>query len=178
MTDKWHLTASRVRSKLAALRQGHPDDAGEIFEVILLLDGLEQLYREVTAQGSGKNAGGKKSFKPARIYRRVIESDQVYLTESRASGQPAFRVPREVYDAATQVMAEAKEPMSFAAWHRATAKAVKKDCPDYLCRVVLRFWLQVARDSLRKVGTRYEPCNPGTFKKQSAESITSFALSQ
>ncbi len=172
MTDIWHVNASDIRSKLADMRQRHPEEAGAIFEIITLLDRLEGAYRKAVAPQTGTKTMPKpRSAQSRRTYSRMAIGDVIYLLESRASGQPAYRVTRQTYELAAKVLAEATEPMGFTDWHRATEQAAGQGLADYGLRIALRMWLQLHPDLILKTGTRYQPTKPKTFVRDALKAF-------
>lgn len=172
MADIWYVNASEIRSKLAEMRQRHSEEAGAIFEMITLLDRLEGAYRKAVAPQEGAQTLSKpRSAQSRRTYSRMVMGDAIYLLESRASGQPAYRVTRQTYELAAKVLAKATEPLGFTDWHRATETAASEGLADYGLRIALRMWLQHHPDLIHKTGTRYQPAKPKTFVRDALKAF-------
>lgn len=166
MASRWHELAGKIREKLAGLASRHADEKDEVLETILLLDGLESLYR-------GRRDGEKSSPKPrdtSRLkYRKRVKGSELCLAEFRPGGGQPFLVGESVYNAAVKVMAKVHEPTEFSNVHHQVSAVVGENLPDYLVRTMLRFWQQ--KKLVGKVRTRYRVTPGGSFAK---DAITAF----
>jgi hypothetical protein len=135
---------ARVRRTTVDVLSSQPKTAKAAASILRDLDTIERSVRAVTEDLTIENPRVGKPRKAEVVSHYTIEEMPSHggnaLTEHRTSGAQPFRCPKDVYDAATKVLATAIAPVKFAEVQKGVETRLKRVVPIYQIRLVLRFW--------------------------------------
>lgn len=160
---------SQLRTSLIKVLRNSPESREPICDALELIETLQQ-------QAENKRHPDSPAPEPARATRRAQAGTGGYvvrqtgegefLTERRPSGSQPFRCPRDAYDAAARLLAEATSPLHFEELHEQLNRAMGERQADYRLRVCLRFWLASGR--VERFRTRYRAVEPKGFAAEAS----------
>lgn len=157
------LAFSQLRTSLIKVLRNAPEAREPICDALELIETLQQ---QVEAKRNPEAPAKPRSIAPAQEYVVHETPDGPFLTERRASGSQPFRCPRDAYDAAVLVLAEAAGPLHFEEIHDRLNAAMGARQADYRLRVCLRFW--VGQKVVERFRTRYRAVDRATFATEAA----------
>jgi hypothetical protein len=148
---------SQLRTSLIKVLRNSPEAREPICDALELIESLQQ---QVETKRN-PDAPAKPRSATTQEYVVLETVDGPFLTERRPSGSQPFRCPKEAYDAAARILADATEPLHFDEIHQRLNAAMGGRQADYRLRVCLRFW--VAQKVVERFRTRYRATGPGAF---------------
>jgi len=162
---------ARIHGALADLLRTAPQSAVVVAEI---LDLLEEIDRDRQRVRLARTPSGQRDLRPRRG--DAVEGYEIQdtprgqvLIERRYHTPNDFRCPKDVYDAAAQVMEGQAEPMGFDQILSATAEQLGYTPADYLCRICLRFWLAQNQPLVLRARAKYQPTSPRRFVQQAQQ---------
>lgn len=161
--DNEALAFSQLRSSLIKVLRNSPESREPICDALELIESL-QLQRDAKRDPDSPPVRPQKAARKelaAGDYVLQTTEEGQFLTERRPSGSQPFRCPKDVYEAAAEVLAEAREPLHFEEILERLNKATGERQADYRLRVCLRFWL--SHQVVERFRTRYRAIEAGGF---------------
>lgn len=160
---------SQLRTSLIKVLRNSPESRVPICDALELVEALQQKIEakrnpDAPPSRAGPRAGGDAGTGGAQEYLIQSTHEGQFLTERRPSGSQPFRCPKDAYEAAARVIAEADGPLHFEDIHDRLNRAMGERQADYRVRVCLRFWLN--HRVIERFRTRYRAKEPGGFFKQ------------
>lgn len=167
----WLLTGSLASGQLTKMAKGieqirellkralrKPHEAGDLIaEALYLLGKLQASQGEAAPAAAARRHVGVATYRISKVPGRGM-----MLIESRNSQAHPFRVPEQVYSALGEVMQGRQDHLDFKGLRSRAGKNLRRELPDYMVRVVIRFWMQTP-PLLERVGMEYRLLSPGTF---------------
>jgi hypothetical protein len=161
-------TFSQIRSALIKVLRTSPEAREPLCDALELLETVQQQV-EVTRQAPAR--GGELLQAPARKRTKLQEyeiqwtDEGEFLIERRPGHSQPFRCPRDTYEAAAKVLADAEGALHFDELMDRLNGRLPQRQPDYRLRVALRFWM--AAGAIARYRTRYKATNPREFPQAS-----------
>jgi len=162
LPDNDALAFSQLRTSLIKVLRNSPESREPICDALELIETLQQQRDAKQDPDSAAPASRpiRRDLTP-QDYLIQSTSDGEFLTERRPSGSQPFRCPKDAYEAATKIIAEAAEPQHFEELLEKFNTEMKERQADYRLRVCLRFWL--SHGLVERFRTRYRAINAETF---------------
>jgi hypothetical protein len=149
---------SQLRTSLIKVLRNSPEAREPICDA---LDLIETLQQQMEAKWNPDAPAKPRSSSAGQEYVVQQTPDGPFLTERRPSGSQPFRCPKDAYDAAARIIAQATEPLHFEEIHDRLNAAMGNRQADYRLRVCLRFW--TGQKVVERFRTRYRAVNSETF---------------
>jgi hypothetical protein len=158
---------SQLRSSLIKVLRNSPESREPICDALELIEALQQQveakrHPDPPAAAEPARAARRAQASQGYIVQRTAEGD--FLTERRPSGSQPFRCPKDAYDAAAKLLADAQQPLHFEELLDQLNGAMRERQADYRLRVCLRFWLASGR--VERFRTRYRATEPAAFERE------------
>lgn len=155
---------SQLRTSLIKVLRNSPEAREPICDALELIETLQQQMEAKRNPDAGTKARPGAPAGQEYVVQETVEGP--FLTERRPSGSQPFRCPKEAYDAAARILAEAGEPLHFEEIHERLNAAMGDRQADYRLRVCLRFW--AGQKVVERFRTRYRAVNAETFLDDAA----------
>lgn len=158
--DEAAESVARIRQLLADWLRSSEESRQPVAEILTLLESVDSFIRGELGRRSGESKPERDGARSRGGTTYTVEkkkNEVETLTEHREGGssQP-YRVPKYIYDATVNVLAEAKTPLDF----EEVVKGVAVDLPEppeWQVRAVLRFLLNAAPPLVVRERNKYRP---------------------
>lgn len=163
------LTFSQLRTSLIKVLRNSPEAREPICDALELIETL-QLQRDTKRNPDAEQTpaaapAAKETSTQDYLIQTTREGE--FLTERRPSGSQPFRCPKDAYQAAAKILAQAREPLHFEDLLQRLSSEMGERQADYRLRVCLRFWL--SHQLIERFRTRYRAVDPQHFYQRAGE---------
>jgi hypothetical protein len=161
---------SQLRSSLIKVLRNSPESREPICDALELIEALQQqIETKRHPDPAEPPQSSRAKSKGAAVQEYVVHKthEGEFLTERRPSGSQPFRCPRDAYDAAAKILAEAAGPLHFEELLDRLNAAMGERQADYRLRVCLRFW--VGQKVVERFRTRYRVVDGESFVHEARE---------
>jgi hypothetical protein len=164
-SDNEALAFSQLRTSLIKVLRNSPESREPICDALELIETLQlqrDSKRDPDAQPPRPSKPAEKETSAGDYVLQTTQEGE-FLTERRPSGSQPFRCPKNVYDAAAEILVQTRDPLHFEEILQRLNTATGQRQGDYRLRVCLRFW--VSHQIVERFRTRYRAMNPDTFQQ-------------